>query len=161
MRSLEGSCVGQNSCCLGQVVETRPCCPSIGCAEKVFRRAGQPTQNHQGMQRRPVALRLPSHPTAGRRRRRKSPAAVGHNMHDLALPSLPDRMRSASTTPRSVRGTDPNEYDRVMGVTSVGSRETVRFGEEDISGPDRKTRMELLTTQLTWMKHWKERICAM
>ena len=33
-------------------------------------------------------------------------------------------MRTASTTPRSFRGTDPDEYDRVMGVTSV-----VRFGE--------------------------------
>ena len=43
-------------------------------------------------------------------------------------------MRSASTTPRSVRGTDPDERDRAMGVTSAGSRETVRFGEENASG---------------------------
>ena len=75
--------------------------------------------------------------------------------HDLVPPSLPDhlradadgplcsddekgakRMRPASTTPGSVRGTDPGEYDRVMGVTSMGSRKTVRFGEEDASGPD-------------------------
>ena len=42
-------------------------------------------------------------------------------------------MRSASTTPRSVRGTGPDEYDRVMGIPSVGSRETVRFGEENVS----------------------------
>ena len=75
-------------------------------------------------------------------------------MHDLALPSLPDhlradadgpscnddkkgakRMRSASTTPRSVRGTDPDEYDRVVRVTSAVSCETVSFGEEDVSGP--------------------------
>ena len=94
------------------------------------------------------------HPTAGRRRRHKSPA-IGHDTHDLASPSLEDhlradadgpscsndekgakRMRSASTTPRSVRGTDPDEYDRVMGATSAGSRETVRFGEEDVSGLD-------------------------
>ena len=27
-------------------------------------------------------------------------------------------------------GTHPNGYDRVMGVTSVGSQESVRFGEE-------------------------------
>ena len=40
-------------------------------------------------------------------------------------------MRSASTTPRSVRGTDPDDDDRAMGVTSVGSR-----WEEDVSGPD-------------------------
>ena len=44
------------------------------------------------------------------------------------------RMRSASPTPRSVRGADPDQYDRVMGLTSVGSRETVRFGEENASG---------------------------
>ena len=45
-----------------------------------------------------------------------------------------ERMRSASTTPRSVRGTHPDEYDRIVGVTSVGSHETVRFGEENVSG---------------------------
>ena len=33
-----------------------------------------------------------------------------------------------------MRGTGPDEYDRVMGVTSVGSHETVRFGEENLSG---------------------------
>ena len=42
-----------------------------------------------------------------------------------------ERLRSTSTTPRSVRGADPDDYDRAMGVTSVGSRETVRFGEEN------------------------------
>ena len=45
------------------------------------------------------------------------------------------RMRSACTTLRSVSsGTDPDEYGRVMGVTSVGSRKTVRFGEEIVYG---------------------------
>ena len=39
-------------------------------------------------------------------------------------------MRSAPTTPRSERGTHPND-DQVMGVTSVGSRDSVRFGEEN------------------------------
>ena len=39
------------------------------------------------------------------------------------------RMRSASTTHRSFRGTDPDGYDRVMGVTSVGPQKTARFGE--------------------------------
>ena len=43
-------------------------------------------------------------------------------------------MRSASTTPRSVRGTDPEDYDRVMGVSSVGPHETVRFGEGSVTG---------------------------
>ena len=86
---------------------------------------------------------MKDHPTSGRRRRRKNPA-VDH----LGPPTLPDylrdvkdgpacsdkekgakRTRSASTTPRSLRGTDPDDYDRVMGVTSVGPQETVRFGE--------------------------------
>ena len=71
-------------------------------------------------------------------------------MHGLPLPKLFDhvgaedglssaeegqeakRQRSASTTPRSGMGTLPHDY-RVMGVTSVGSQESVRFGEEDES----------------------------
>ena len=89
-----------------------------------------------------------NHPTSGRRRRHKSPAAVPP-MHDLPLPILLDHMgaedgpscseeekdakrqRSASTTPRSTMGTLPYEYDKVMGVASVGSQESVRFGEEN------------------------------
>ena len=69
-------------------------------------------------------------------------------MHDLPLPNLLDHMgaedgpscseeekdakrqRSASTTHRSTMATLPYEYDRVMGVASVGSQESVRFGEE-------------------------------
>ena len=95
---------------------------------------------------------LREHPTAGRRRRRKSPAS-GYMISNLALPTLPDhlradedcrtgsdeakrakRMRSASTTPRSVRGADPDDYDRVMGVTSVGFLETAMFGEGNAPG---------------------------
>ena len=94
------------------------------------------------------------HPTVGRRRKHKNPT-MGSNIHDLVPPSLPDHlradadgpscsdkkktklMRSASTTPRSMRGTDPDEYDRVMEVTSVDSRETARLGEGDASGPER------------------------
>ena len=43
------------------------------------------------------------------------------------------RQRSASATPRSATGTLPHDYDGVMGVASVGSQESVRFGEEDDS----------------------------
>ena len=86
--------------------------------------------------------------TAGRRRRHKSPPIASH-MHDLAFPTLLDhmgaenepscskeakdakRLRCAATTPRSAMGTQPNDYDRVMGVTSLGSQEPVRFGEEN------------------------------
>ena len=115
----------------------------------------------QGQEGRPRASRLLSsqrftdmtnesnHPTSGRRRRHKSPAAVPQ-VHDLPLPLLLNqmgadedgpscsedekdakRLRSASTTPRSQRGTHPNDYDQVMRVTSVDSQESVRFGEED------------------------------
>ena len=87
------------------------------------------------------------HPTAGWRRRHKNPPIAFH-MHDLPFPTLLDhmgaedrpsgseaendvkRLRSASTTLRSARGTQPNDYDMVMGVTSVGSQELVRFGEK-------------------------------
>ena len=34
-------------------------------------------------------------------------------------------------TPRSEKGARPSDYDQVMGVTSVGSRASVRFGEEN------------------------------
>ena len=83
------------------------------------------------------------HPTAGRRRRHKSPAVEphrppslpGHLRDDEDGPSCSEvakeakRLRSASTTPRSFRGTDPDDYDQVMGVTSVGRRETVGLGK--------------------------------
>ena len=97
---------------------------------------------------------LREHPTAGRRRRHKNPAS-GYTASYFAPPPLPDhlradedgptgsdeekgvkRMRSASTTPRSVRGTDPDDYDRVMGVTSVGSPETALFGEGTAPGSE-------------------------
>ena len=81
------------------------------------------------------------HPTTRRRRRHKSPP-TSSQMHDLPFPTLLDHMgaedgpscseeendaklRSASTTPRSARGTQLNDYDRAMGVTSVGSKESV------------------------------------
>ena len=68
---------------------------------------------------------------SGGGKKHKSPA-VAPDMHGLTLPSLPDhlrtdadgascsadekgttRLRSTSTTPRSVRGTDPDEHDQV------------------------------------------------
>ena len=90
------------------------------------------------------------HPTAGRRRRHKSPAAVPV-VHDLPLPRLLDHMgaedgpseaeegkevnryRSASDTPRSATGTLPHDYDMVMGIAPVKSQESVRFEEADNS----------------------------
>ena len=40
------------------------------------------------------------HPAAGRRRRHKSPA-VAHDTHGLALPSLPDHLRTDADGPTS------------------------------------------------------------
>ena len=79
------------------------------------------------------------HPTAGRRRRHKSPAAVPI-VHDLPLhmgaedgPSdaaeekEAKRYRSASTTPRSATGTLPPDYDMGVGIAPVEPQESVRF----------------------------------
>ena len=78
-----------------------------------------------------------SHATGGRRRKYKGPAAQASAQATLPdLPRRPDdsdvsrgceaekeakRPRSTSTTPKSVRGLEPYEYDRLMGVPSVGS----------------------------------------
>ena len=88
------------------------------------------------------------HLTSGRRRKHKSPASIPP-VHDLPLPRQLNHMgaedgpscseeekdakrqRPASTTPRSTMGTLPYEYDGVMGVASMGSHESVRFGEEN------------------------------
>ena len=80
------------------------------------------------------------------RRRHKSPPIAPH-MHpfptlldDMGAEDGPScseeekdakRLRSASTAPRSAMGAQLNDYDRIMGVTSVGSQESVRFGEEN------------------------------
>ena len=89
-------------------------------------------------------------PTAGRRRRHKSPAALSI-VHDLPLPRLLDHMSaedgpsdaeeekeakrcgSASTTPTSATGTLPHDYDMVMGIAPVEPQESVRFEEGDNS----------------------------
>ena len=86
------------------------------------------------------------HPTAGRRRRHKSPATLP-TVRDLPLPRLLDHMgaedgpsdaeeeeeakryRSASTTPRSTTGTLLHYYDMVMGIALVEPQESVRFEE--------------------------------
>ena len=93
------------------------------------------------------------HPTAGRKR--KTPP-----VHHLNLPALPDqlredddgptcsdeekeakRLRSASTTPRSFTGADPDDNDRVVGVSSWAP--TKRLGL-------------LREMQLTWIRIRKD-----
>ena len=80
------------------------------------------------------------HPTAGRRRRYKSPP-VSHDAVALPVPRLADhldtengpsdedgekeakRQRSEPTTPISTSSRLPYEYDEVMGITQVNPRE--------------------------------------
>ena len=87
------------------------------------------------------------HPTLGRRRRRyKSPSSL-QNMSALPVPRLADhldteivpsdeeggkeakRQKSEPTAPISTSSRPPNEYDEVMGITQVDSREAERFEE--------------------------------
>ena len=85
------------------------------------------------------------HPTAGRRRRHKSPPVL-HDTAALPVPRLADhldtenvlsdgdgeeakRQRSEPTTPISISSRLPHEYDEVMGITQVDSREAERFEE--------------------------------
>ena len=86
------------------------------------------------------------HPTAGRRRRHKSPPAL-HATVALPVPRLADQLdtengpsdeegeteakcqRSEPTTPISTSSRLPHEYDEVMGITQVDPRETEGFDE--------------------------------
>ena len=86
------------------------------------------------------------HPTAGRRRRHKSPPTL-HAQVALPVPRLDDhldtehgpsdeegekeakRQRSEPTTPISTSSRLRYEYDQVMGITQVGSGETEGFEE--------------------------------
>ena len=86
------------------------------------------------------------HPTLGRRRRHKSPSSV-QSAPLLPVPRLADyldtdvglsdeesgkeakRQKSEPTTPISTSSRPPNEYDKVMGITQVDSREAERFEE--------------------------------
>ena len=93
------------------------------------------------------------HPTTGRRRKYRSPATrVAEEATDrLEPPILPEylkgddgpsgddeendakRRRSTSTSPKSARGMDPDEYDRLMRISSVKPSEEDRFGDGDVT----------------------------
>ena len=93
------------------------------------------------------------HPTAGRRRKYKSPATrAAEEAADLLEPPLPPehlrgddgpsgseeeseakRPQSASTTPKSGRGVNPDEYDRLMGISSVNPSEEDRLGDGEVT----------------------------
>ena len=85
---------------------------------------------------------------AGTGRKHKNPAAS--SAASLPLPRLPDhlidgpsddekeneakRHRSISTTPKSGRGMDPDEYDLMIGINSADlSSEEDRFGDRELT----------------------------
>ena len=88
-----------------------------------------------------------SHPTAGRRRKQKSPPVL-HDSDSLPLPRLElgsdaekdlsdgdgekgaKRQKSEPTTPVSTSSRQPHEYDAIMGITRVGTKEADRFEED-------------------------------
>ena len=87
------------------------------------------------------------HPTAGRRRRHKSPPPALHATVALPVPRLANhldtengpsdeegereakRQRSEPTAPISTSSRLPYEYDEVMGITQVNPGETEGFDE--------------------------------
>ena len=90
------------------------------------------------------------HPTAGRRRKQKGPPATvqaplprlelasdTENEHSdgLAGEKEAKRQRSEPTTPVSTSSRQPYEYDALMGITRVGTKEAERF-EEDLDSTE-------------------------
>ena len=84
-----------------------------------------------------------THPTAGRRRRDKGPPSMptlprldrvsdteGEHSDDSAGEKEAKRQRSEPTTPVSTSGRLPYDYDAVMGITKVGTKEVEGFGED-------------------------------
>ena len=90
------------------------------------------------------------HPTAGRRRRQKGPPAAvqaplprlehasdieSEHSDDSAGEKEAKRQRSEPTTPVSTSSRQPYEYDALMGITRVGTKEAERF-EEDLDSTE-------------------------
>ena len=93
------------------------------------------------------------HPIAGRRRREKGPPTV-HVTSQVPLPRLErasdtasehsedsagekeaKRQRSEPTTPVSTSSRHPYDYDALMGITRVGTKEAEGF-EEDLDSTE-------------------------
>ena len=53
---------------------------------------------------------------------------------------MQERLRSTSTTSRSGRGTDPDEYDRVMGIFSAQPSEMGRSSDGNMTDVEGTTR---------------------
>ena len=91
------------------------------------------------------------HPTAGRRRREKGPPSSAmqgalprldgvsdtesEHSDDSAGEKEAKRQRSEPTTPVSTSSRLPYEYDALMGITRVGTKEAEGF-EEDLDTPE-------------------------
>ena len=88
------------------------------------------------------------HPTAGRRRREKGPPSaialprlervsdtVSEHSDDSAGEKEAKRQRSEPTTPVSTSSRLPYEYDALMGITKVGTKEAEGF-EEDLDSTE-------------------------
>ena len=90
------------------------------------------------------------HPTAGRRRRQKGPPAAvqvplprlehasdteSEHSDDSAGEKEAKRQRSEPTTPVSTSSRHPHEYNALMGITRVGTKEAERF-EEDLDSTE-------------------------
>ena len=83
-----------------------------------------------------------THPTSGRRRRVKGPPSstlqlprldasdTEKHSDDSAGEKEAKRQRSEPTTPVSTHGTNPNDYDALMGITRVGTKEAEGFDKE-------------------------------
>ena len=93
------------------------------------------------------------HPTAGRRRREKGPPSVpstaqvplprlerasdteSEHSDDSAGEKEAKRQRSEPTTPVSTSSRHPYDYDALMGITRVGTKEAEGF-EEDLDSTE-------------------------
>ena len=85
-----------------------------------------------------------SHPTSGRRRRVKGPPSTQLSLprlehasdtecehsDDFAGEKEAKRQRSEPTTPASTSSRLPYEYDALMGITRVGTKEAEGFDED-------------------------------
>ena len=91
-----------------------------------------------------------SHPTAGKRRRQKGPPVAvqmslprlerasdteSEHSDDSAGEKKAKRQRSEPTTPVSTSSRHPYEYDALMGITRVGTKEAEGF-EEDLDSTE-------------------------
>ena len=102
------------------------------------------------------------HPTAGRRRREKGPPSElalprlervsdteGEHSDDSAGEKEAKRQRSEPSTPVSTPRRLPYEYDALMGITKVGTKEAEGF-DEDLDSTEYHDGRDLLLGRDMW-----------